>query len=132
MSSNKQEVGLFVCGTYGRCGRSINYVCMVWVGGPVGGMYGGWVGSNIEQANTNLITLLRDTPVLLTMSASDNAAAIASLTQTISDLKSDSQNFWLLWAGALVFSMQVGFMCLEVGSVRMKNTKNILLKVSCF
>lgn len=36
--------------------------------------------------------------------------------------------YWLLWGGALVFSMQCGFCMLEVGTVRIKNTKNILVK----
>mmetsp|Transcript_23616 Transcript_23616/g.64018 ORF Transcript_23616/g.64018 Transcript_23616/m.64018 type:complete len:440 (-) Transcript_23616:253-1572(-) len=36
--------------------------------------------------------------------------------------------WYLIWAGALVFFMQAGFGMLEAGSVRAKNTKNILLK----
>jgi len=35
---------------------------------------------------------------------------------------------WLLITGALVFFMQLGFALVEAGSVRAKNTKNILLK----
>jgi hypothetical protein len=35
---------------------------------------------------------------------------------------------WLLIAGSLVFFMQLGFALVEAGSVRAKNTKNILLK----
>lgn len=37
--------------------------------------------------------------------------------------------FWLLFGAFLVFFMQCGFALLEAGSVRAKNTKNILLKV---
>jgi ammonia channel protein AmtB len=36
--------------------------------------------------------------------------------------------FYLIWAGCLVFFMQTGFAMLEAGSVRAKNTKNILIK----
>mmetsp|Transcript_30419 Transcript_30419/g.76217 ORF Transcript_30419/g.76217 Transcript_30419/m.76217 type:complete len:445 (-) Transcript_30419:211-1545(-) len=36
--------------------------------------------------------------------------------------------FFLIWAGCLVFFMQCGFAMVEAGTVRMKNTKNILLK----
>ena len=34
----------------------------------------------------------------------------------------------LIWAGVTVFFMQCGFGMLEAGNVRLKNTKNILLK----
>ena len=36
--------------------------------------------------------------------------------------------FWLIFAGIFVFFMQAGFGMLEAGSVRAKNTHNILLK----
>ena len=36
--------------------------------------------------------------------------------------------FYYLFVGSLVFFMQAGFGLLEAGSVRTKNTKNILLK----
>ena len=35
---------------------------------------------------------------------------------------------WLIIMGSLVFFMQLGFALVEAGSVRAKNTKNILLK----
>ena len=40
----------------------------------------------------------------------------------------DGDAFWLLFGTVLVFFMQAGFAMLEVGSVRLKNTKNILIK----
>jgi Amt family ammonium transporter len=43
-------------------------------------------------------------------------------------LGSNEDNFWLLFGAYLVFFMQLGFALLEAGSVRAKNTKNILLK----
>lgn len=47
---------------------------------------------------------------------------MAYLTATYAD------TFWLLMMGILVFFMQCGFGMLEAGTVRAKNTKNILLK----
>ena len=40
----------------------------------------------------------------------------------------DVNVFFLFWATTLVFIMQGGFMLLEVGSVSIRNTKNILFK----
>lgn len=37
---------------------------------------------------------------------------------------------WLLTGCVLVFMMQTGFAMLEVGSVSIRNSKNILMKVS--
>jgi len=62
-------------------------------------------------------------------SATSNAASIATLQLQVASLTSNSHNYWLVWAGSLALLMQVGFTFLEVGSVRVKNTKNILLKV---
>jgi len=53
------------------------------------------------------------------------------LTQIYPDDDSFTQNanvFWLLFGTILVFFMQAGFALLEAGSVRAKNTKNILVK----
>ena len=40
----------------------------------------------------------------------------------------NANTWWLMWSGSLVFFMQCGFGMLEAGSVRTKNTRNILLK----
>eukprot|EP00630_Chrysocystis_fragilis_P004425 CAMPEP_0197395032 /NCGR_PEP_ID=MMETSP1165-20131217/6297_1 /TAXON_ID=284809 /ORGANISM="Chrysocystis fragilis, Strain CCMP3189" /LENGTH=512 /DNA_ID=CAMNT_0042920777 /DNA_START=27 /DNA_END=1565 /DNA_ORIENTATION=+ len=40
----------------------------------------------------------------------------------------DADAFWLLFGTVMVFFMQAGFAMLEVGSVQVKNTKNILIK----
>jgi len=45
-----------------------------------------------------------------------------------SQLQEDLDIFWLLFGAYVVFFMQCGFALLEAGSVRAKNTKNILLK----
>ncbi|CAM9194013.1 unnamed protein product, partial [Ascophyllum nodosum] len=43
-------------------------------------------------------------------------------------LAGDVDIFWLLFGAVMVFFMQIGFAMLEVGSVSVKNTKNILIK----
>ena len=43
---------------------------------------------------------------------------------------SNEDCFWLFFGGCLVFFMQAGFALLEAGSIRAKNTKNILIKNS--
>ena len=66
-------------------------------------------------------------------------AQVAALTARIDGLTggeedvhflttADGDAFWLLFGTVLVFFMQAGFAMLEVGSVRLKNTKNILIK----
>jgi len=45
------------------------------------------------------------------------------------DLQLDANNFFLVVMGIFIFFMQAGFALLEAGSVRIKNTTNILLKV---
>ena len=62
------------------------------------------------------------------MTAIQNAAAIAALTATVNKLATDSQTYNLLTMGALAFTMQAGFLCLEVGTIRMKNTRPVLIK----
>ena len=48
------------------------------------------------------------------------------VSQILSD-QNDVNIFYILWAGALVFMMHLGFAMLSAGAVRVKNTKNILL-----
>lgn len=43
-------------------------------------------------------------------------------------LANDMDTMWLMFGAILVFFMQTGFAMLEVGSVSVKNTKNILIK----
>lgn len=47
---------------------------------------------------------------------------------TAEEIATKGDVFYLVWAACLVFFMQSGFAMLEAGSVRAKNTKNILLK----
>uniref|UniRef100_A0A7S0X4C6 Ammonium transporter n=1 Tax=Mantoniella antarctica TaxID=81844 RepID=A0A7S0X4C6_9CHLO len=65
----------------------------------------------------------------------DPAPTLASLAAELTRLKADAavqsgqlDILWLLFGAYLVFFMQCGFAMLEAGSVRAKNTKNILLK----
>lgn len=48
--------------------------------------------------------------------------------QELDDIKADIDTQFLLTSGYLVFIMQAGFAMLEAGSVRAKNTINVLLK----
>lgn len=60
--------------------------------------------------------------------ADEDPATVESLTSDISLLYGRLDILWLLFGAYLVFFMQCGFALLEAGSVRAKNTKNILLK----
>ena len=53
----------------------------------------------------------------------------AEATMTNADIVAGLDILWLLLGAYMVFFMQAGFALLEAGSVRAKNTKNILLKV---
>ena len=55
------------------------------------------------------------------MTETDTAARLTALEGAV-------DTFYYLFVGSLVFFMQAGFGLLEAGSVRTKNTKNILLK----
>mmetsp|Transcript_17198 Transcript_17198/g.24521 ORF Transcript_17198/g.24521 Transcript_17198/m.24521 type:complete len:528 (-) Transcript_17198:71-1654(-) len=59
--------------------------------------------------------------------ASENAA-LCELAAYVVQLNEGINVFFLLFAGALVFSMQIGFTMLCAGSVSEKNVKNIVLK----
>ena len=54
--------------------------------------------------------------------------SVTTNTETLSTLPGSIDTFYYLFVGSLVFFMQAGFGLLEAGSVRTKNTKNILLK----
>ncbi|CAD7695065.1 unnamed protein product [Ostreobium quekettii] len=53
---------------------------------------------------------------------------MVTLIEPKGQLATDLDILWLLFGAYLVFFMQCGFAVLEAGSVRAKNTKNILLK----
>ena len=51
-----------------------------------------------------------------------------ALAQDMAAQVVETDTFFLIWAGALIFLMQCGFATLSAGSIRQKNVKNILLK----
>lgn len=55
------------------------------------------------------------------------SAPAGDATESV-DVSVDVDTGWMLIAGAMVFFMQCGFAMLSAGSIRSKNTKNILLK----
>merc|ERR1719171_25403 len=55
-------------------------------------------------------------------------AAVEANADRVERLEGSTDTFYLLYSGAMVFFMQAGFGVLEAGSVRIKNTRNILLK----
>ena len=64
----------------------------------------------------------------LTATVAALEASVAANTGALENLPGSVDTFYLIIVGALVFFMQAGFGLLEAGSVRTKNTKNILLK----
>jgi len=55
-------------------------------------------------------------------------SALDQLTKQVSQNASSLDVMFVLVSGYLVFLMQAGFAMLTAGSVRSKNTKNVLLK----
>ena len=55
-------------------------------------------------------------------------ASVANNSRTLRTLPGSVDTFYLITCGALVFFTQAGFGLLEAGSVRTKNTRNILIK----
>ena len=77
----------------------------------------------MEEITARLAKLERLTANLTTLEAS-----VANNTATLSTLPGSVDTFYLITCGALVFFTQAGFGLLEAGSVRTKNTRNILIK----
>lgn len=55
-------------------------------------------------------------------------STVAELSAFDAKLTQELDTYWLMFGAVLVFFMQTGFAMLEVGSVHVKNTRNILLK----
>ncbi len=64
--------------------------------------------------------------VLFGIMSSAMAAEEAALT--VAQLLEYQNIAWIIWGGVLVFFMQAGFALLESGSVRAKNTVNVMMK----
>lgn len=58
----------------------------------------------------------------------DSASVIAEIDSVSGEISTSLDVFFILVSGYLVFLMQAGFAMLTAGSVRSKNTKNVLLK----
>ena len=56
------------------------------------------------------------------------SARVAELERLASSPDASADTHWVITCGIMIFLMQVGFTMLEAGSVRIKNTMNILLK----
>ncbi len=67
---------------------------------------------------------------LMTLLESDGAAAVA-IGHELGRIRDDLNAVWLTVATALVFSMQGGFLLLEAGMVRAKNSINVAQKNLC-
>lgn len=74
------------------------------------------------------ITSLWTTVHELSAKNAELEATVAGLGAGVTAINTNADYFWLLFGTVLVFQMQGGFALLEAGSVRAKNTKNILLK----
>ncbi|XP_021281984.1 uncharacterized protein LOC110414912 [Herrania umbratica] len=93
------------------------------------------LGRQYFSTMASLTCTASDLIPLLSSSSSTNATALASFLctrfSTISDQLSDAthaiDNTYLLFSAYLVFAMQLGFAMLCAGSVRAKNTMNIML-----
>ena len=62
------------------------------------------------------------------VTADEVQAELNALKLEVAAFKADVDMWYLVVMGVLVFFMQSGFALLEAGSVRAKNTKNILMK----
>lgn len=56
------------------------------------------------------------------------ADAVATPAQNIQEIRLSLDSVWVVMGGILVFFMQAGFALVESGSVRGKNTVNVLMK----
>jgi len=78
---------------------------------------------------------MAETSIYQTCTASIDEADIGALLKCVADqtqqrredLISGINTFYLIYAGALVYFMQLGFAMLCAGSIREKNVKNVLL-----
>jgi Amt family ammonium transporter len=77
----------------------------------------------------------KKTYIIKDKSMPNSTTEIIALQQSINDLQNQidavgkgTDKMWILLTGSLVFFMQAGFCMLEAGTVRSKNTINILFK----
>lgn len=75
------------------------------------------------------IAVLLPTAVLIPgVALGDTASEIAALQQAVADQQTNANHIWTMLAAALVLLMQFGFLLLEAGFVRAKNSVNVAQK----
>ena len=94
--------------------------------------------SSTEQIHTDLMTTLTEV-MSTTTTTTTTTTLLANLTTATSTLSTSGMNeeqeiketldtFFLLINSCIIFTLQGGFAFLEAGTVRSKNTTNILIK----
>ena len=66
--------------------------------------------------------------LLMAISFSTFANNVTATTENIQEIRLSLDSVWVVMGGILVFFMQAGFALVESGSVRSKNTVNVLMK----
>merc|ERR1719502_1406983 len=84
----------------------------------------------MAAANAAAITSLQTEVTSLQASVTALQSSVSTLSSSAGNYLTtgDANSFYLVIVGVFVFFMQAGFALLEAGSVRAKNTKNILMK----
>jgi len=78
------------------------------------------------HTQTEIMSVLMNHSMWVDMGINDPFAPGGAIQGAVS--ATELNNWYLLWAGVLVFFMQSGFAMLEAGVVQAKNVKNILMK----
>ena len=92
--------------------------------------------SSTEQIHTDLMTTLTEVMSTTTTTTTSLLANLTTATSTLStpgmneeqEIKDTLDTFFLLINSCIIFTLQGGFAFLEAGTVRSKNTTNILIK----
>lgn len=66
--------------------------------------------------------------LMLSLTASQTWSADPQMASNIQEIRISLDSIWVVLGGILVFFMQAGFAMIESGSVRSKNTVNVLMK----
>lgn len=66
--------------------------------------------------------------LMLSLTASQTWSADSQMASNIQEIRISLDSIWVVLGGILVFFMQAGFAMIESGSVRSKNTVNVLMK----
>jgi len=85
-------------------------------------------GGYINLANESNVVTYDNISALKNMINAELQEEIEALQDSIVAANKSTDVMWLILSACLVFWMQAGFALVEVGSVSMKNTKNILVK----